>query len=79
MLDIKSEQKQLLAGKNRVKKRSVKSYFTFCCIVLENYGDILYRCGEPEEALIMWKKAMEIGGEITDELKQKIETGVLSK
>jgi Tfp pilus assembly protein PilF len=48
-------------------------------VLYEHYGDILYRCGEPEEALIMWKKAMEIGGEITEELKQKIETGVLSK
>lgn len=47
-------------------------------VLYDHYGDILYHNGEIKKALEMWKKALEIGGnEITDELKQKIETGIL--
>jgi len=40
--------------------------------ILEHYGDILYQIGNPEEALLQWKKAKEIGGNITQNLDKKI-------
>lgn len=46
-------------------------------VLYEHYGDILYSNGEKEEALEMWKKALELGTDVTDELKQKVETGIL--
>lgn len=46
-------------------------------VLYEHYGDILFRNGEKEEALKMWKKACESGDEVSDELKQKVETGSL--
>ena len=49
-------------------------------VLYNHYGDILYMNGEKEEALNMWKKALETGIEDKEELKvlkQKIETGVL--
>lgn len=49
-------------------------------VLYDHYGDILYRNGEKEEALNMWKKALETGindKEALNILKQKIETGVL--
>lgn len=41
----------------------------------EHYGDILYRNGETDQALEVWKKAIEIGDDVSDELKRKVETG----
>lgn len=46
-------------------------------VLYEHYGDILYRNGDKEQAMTMWKKALELGTDHADELKQKIETGVL--
>ena len=46
-------------------------------VLYEHYGDILFHHGDHEEALKMWKKALELGGEISDELKEKVETGVM--
>ena len=46
-------------------------------VLYEHYGDILYRSGEKEQALEMWKKAFELGADQINELKRKIETGVL--
>lgn len=48
-------------------------------VLYEHYGDILYRSGEKEKAMEMWKKALESGTDKTDELKRKIETGVLQE
>ena len=31
--------------------------------VLEHYGDILYKTGEPEKALEQWRKAKELGSD----------------
>lgn len=42
-------------------------------VLYEHYGDVLYRSGNKEEALKMWKKALELGGEVTEELKDKEE------
>ena len=42
-------------------------------VLYEHYGDVLYRSGNKEEALKMWKKALELGGEVTEELKDKVE------
>ena len=53
-----------------------------CCIngenIYEHYGDILYRSGEHQEALKMWKKAAEMGGGVSEELNDKIQSGKLS-
>lgn len=49
----------------------------FSGVMYEHYGDILYRVGEKEQALEMWKKAVESGKDIPEELKLKIKTGVL--
>ena len=46
-------------------------------VLYEHYGDILYRSGNKEEALKMWKKALELGGEVTKELKDKVESGIM--
>lgn len=48
-------------------------------VLYEHYGDILYRSGEKEKAMEMWKKALESGTDKMDELKRKIETGVLQE
>ena len=44
--------------------------------IAEQYGDVLYRTGNPERALEMWIKARELGGD-SEELNRKIETGSL--
>lgn len=44
-------------------------------VLYEHYGDILYRNGEQKEALKMWEKALELGEEVTDTLKNKVNTG----
>lgn len=46
-------------------------------VLYEHYGDILFRNGDEKQALEMWKQALEIGTEVTDELKKKVETGIL--
>ncbi|MEC7863794.1 MAG: tetratricopeptide repeat protein, partial [Bacteroidota bacterium] len=45
-------------------------------VVVEHYGDILYKLGEVDEALAQWKKAKKLGGD-SDFLIQKIEEGKL--
>lgn len=47
-------------------------------VLYEHYGDILFKGGNPEEALKMWRKAAELGGNVSEELHKKIETGVLA-
>ena len=42
----------------------------------EHYGDILYMNGDKEEALKLWKKALELGDDISDNLKNKIVNGL---
>lgn len=44
-------------------------------VLYEHYGDILFKSGEVEKAIEMWKKALEVGDEVSDELKLKVETG----
>lgn len=46
-------------------------------VLYEHYGDILYRSGEHQEALKMWKKAAEMGGGVSEELNDKIQSGKL--
>lgn len=47
-------------------------------VLYEHYGDVLYRNGNKEEALKMWQKALELGGdEVTEELKDKAEKGIM--
>ena len=47
-------------------------------VLYEHYGDILYRSGEHQEALKMWNKAAEMGGGVSEELNDKIQSGKLS-
>lgn len=56
-------------------KQAIEKSKEFSGVLYEHYGDILYHSGEKEEAVKMWKKALEIGTEISDELKKKVETG----
>ena len=42
-------------------------------VILENYGDILYKTGEEEKALEQWKKAKELGSD-SETLDKKIKT-----
>lgn len=46
-------------------------------VLYEHYGDILYRSGNKDEAMKMWKKAFELDTDHMDMLKQKVETGIL--
>lgn len=43
-------------------------------VIYEQFGDVLYKTGEPERALKMWKRARELGGD-SEWLNKKIETG----
>lgn len=45
-------------------------------VVVEHYGDILYKLGNIDKAIIQWKKAKELG-EASQFLNQKIEEGKL--
>jgi tetratricopeptide (TPR) repeat protein len=47
-------------------------------IILEHFGDILWFNDEKEAAMIQWKKALELDNP-TDELIEKVETGVYVK
>lgn len=46
-------------------------------VLYEHYGDILFRNGEKEQALEMWKKALDLNTEVTEELELKVKTGRL--
>ena len=41
-------------------------------VIWEHYGDVLYRLGKPAEAHEAWKKAEQLGGEISDTLDKKL-------
>lgn len=41
-------------------------------VLYEHYGDILYMNGKKEEAVEMWKKAKELGDEVSADLDKKI-------
>ena len=45
-------------------------------VVVEHYGDILYKLGEVENAVFQWKKSKDLGGD-SELLKQKIEEEIL--
>ncbi len=44
-------------------------------VIVEHYGDILYKNGDVEGAVEQWKKAVSLGS-ISDILKRKIQTGI---
>jgi len=44
-------------------------------VILEHYGDILFKNGDTEKALIQWKEAFKLG-KGSGKLKEKIEKGV---
>lgn len=45
-------------------------------VLYEHYGDILYMNGDKEEAVKMWEKALELGDDVSSDLKLKIENGL---
>ena len=45
-------------------------------VVVEHYGDILYKLGEEKDAIIQWKNAKKLG-EASDFLDKKIKEGKL--
>ena len=61
-------------NKNRILE--LKNGSDSSAVVVEHYGDILYKLGEVNEAIIQWKKAKELG-DASDFLIQKIEEGKL--
>jgi tetratricopeptide (TPR) repeat protein len=46
-------------------------------VVLEHMGDVLYKLGEKESALNYWKMALELGGEVSEFLEQKVKDETL--
>lgn len=48
-------------------------------VLYEHYGDILYMNGEKDEAVKMWKKALELKDSECVDLKNKIENGLIIK
>jgi len=42
-------------------------------VIVEHYGDILYKLGEASKAMEQWKLALLLGGEHSDELMDKID------
>ncbi len=40
--------------------------------ILEHYGDVLFKIGQIDLAMEQWKKAKQIGGEVSDKLERKI-------
>jgi tetratricopeptide (TPR) repeat protein len=42
--------------------------------ILEHYGDVLFKLGEKDNALIYWKRAQDAGSENREELGRKIES-----
>ena len=57
-------------------ERSVANLTEDNDVIFQNYGDILYRTGDKEKALEMWKRAREAGNE-SEELRRRIESGSL--
>jgi hypothetical protein len=45
-------------------------------VVVEHYGDILYKLGDVENAVLQWKKSKDLGGD-SELLYQKIEEEIL--
>ena len=45
-------------------------------VIIEHYGDILFRLGKKEEAMIEWQNAKKVG-EGSEQLSEKIKTGVI--
>ena len=41
-------------------------------VVWEHFGDVLYQVGRINEALLAWKKAFELGGEVSGNLERKV-------
>ena len=40
--------------------------------IIEHYGDVLFKLGDSYNAIIHWKKALNIGADNPEKLKQKI-------
>jgi len=56
--------------------KSLKNGSDISTVVVEHYGDILYKLGDIEEAIIQWKKAKNLGG-VSKNLNKKINEGKL--
>lgn len=58
-------------------QKSIENNASEDAAVLEHLGDVLYKLGQKEEAISYWEKALELGGEITELLKKKVNDGKL--
>lgn len=45
--------------------------------VLEHYADVLFRLRKKEEAIRLWKRAKELGGDLSPDIDRKIQRGEL--
>jgi tetratricopeptide (TPR) repeat protein len=41
-------------------------------VVVEHYGDVLFQLGQKDEAVKQWKKAKQLGGDLSDKIDKKI-------
>lgn len=70
----------------RQKEYSLAKYYIESCIqnlkegeesgvIYEHYGDILFMNGDTDEAMQQWKRAKELGGDVSKDLDEKISSG----
>ncbi len=55
-------------------KKALKYGGSSSAVILEHYGDVLYKQGETDKALIYWEKA-KAAGEGSEFLDQKVQDG----
>lgn len=53
-------------------EKSIENNASEDAVVLEHLGDVLYKLGQKDDAIRYWEKALEMGGEITEFLEQKV-------
>ena len=64
------------SGRSERIEKAVQSGGAASGEVLEHYGDILYRAGDAEGALLKWKEAQRLGG-ASDAIGRKVAEGRL--
>lgn len=58
-------------------EKSVENNASEDAVVLEHLGDVLYKLGETEQAIIYWKQALDKGGDVSEFLEKKVKEGKL--
>ena len=75
--NIKIEKAERMSRKsNLLEDKNSAFQDTYAWILYQkgNYGDILFKLGDLDKAMIYWKKALEANPEDEDKLKEKIKT-----